>query len=361
MTVVSCSTVDDQVYDSETPVVADIAFTVSKEARPTTRMSAAVVQEEGQEYRGIEMRHIVPFAIGEAAKVTTSDVPKAFQVYGNGEKPVASREYYYYDNCSLMPGVNAFLCYGRAPQTYSDKHENGSLLETFPVDMLPKNFRFSLESIVDGNSTANSTANSLASYMTAIANVEGNLSVEVEFECAGDYMTATIGSNGFATFCSMEALDFSEVEDVRAYTVSTYQPKTGEVTLTRVYEVPAGMGLVLIGKEGEYEIPLGTGKAMVSNLLVGINENTTLNATEEDHTNFILPEDQEKAAFCAVTDEVELPFSKAYLPLPTESVAHLEDGKLTLHLADPSLGDVDGDGYVNISDVTTLVNIILGK
>ena len=39
----------------------------------------------------------------------------------------------------------------------------------------------------------------------------------------------------------------------------------------------------------------------------------------------------------------------------------LEDGKLTLHLADPSLGDVDGDGYVNISDVTTLVNIILGK
>ena len=174
MTVVSCSTIDDQPYDSETPVVADIAFTVSKEARPTTRMSAAVVQEEGQAYRGIEMRHIVPFAIGSAQKVSASDMPKAFQVYGNGEKPVASREYYYYDNCSLMPGVNAFLCYGRAPQTYSDKHENGSLLETFPVDMLPKNFRFSLESIVDGNSTANSTANSLASYMTAIANAEGN-------------------------------------------------------------------------------------------------------------------------------------------------------------------------------------------
>ncbi len=194
-----------------------------------------------------------------------------------------------------------------------------------------------------------------------IAKVEDNLSVEVEFECAGDYMTATIGSNGFTTFCSLEALDFSEVEDVRAYIVSTYQPKKGEVALTRIYEVPAGMGLVLIGKEGEYEIPLGTGKAMVSNLLVGINENTTLKATEEGRTNFILPEDQEEAAFCAVTDEVELPFGKAYLPLPTESIAHLEDGKLTLHLADPSLGDVNGDGYVNISDVTTLVNIILGK
>ena len=97
-------------------VVADIAFTVSKEARPTTRMSAAMVQEDVLEYRGIEMRHIVPFAIGEAAQVTADDLPKAFQVYGYGEKPVENRAYYYYDNCTLMSGVNAFLCYGRAPQ-----------------------------------------------------------------------------------------------------------------------------------------------------------------------------------------------------------------------------------------------------
>ncbi len=171
----------------------------------------------------------------------------------------------------------------------------------------------------------------------------------------------SIGSAGIATFCCSRNLDFSGTKDVKAYVVSAFRPTTGEVTLTRIYEVPAGTGLVLIGKEGEYEIPLGTGEAMVSNLLVGINENTTLKATEGDRTNFILPEDQGDAAFCAVTDEVELPFGKAYLPLPTESVAHLEDGKLTLHLADPSLGDVDGDGYVNISDVTTLVNIILGK
>ena len=174
--VTGCAADDElsQTSVTDATVVADIAFTVSKEARPTTRMSAAVVQEEGQAYRGIEMRHIVPFAIASAEKVTSSDMPKAFQVFGDGEQPVTSRAYYYYDNCSLMPGVNAFLCYGRAPQTYSDKHENGSLLETFPVDMLPKNFHFSLESIVDGNSTANSTANSLASYMTAIANAEGN-------------------------------------------------------------------------------------------------------------------------------------------------------------------------------------------
>jgi hypothetical protein len=118
------------------------------------------------------MRHIVPFAIASAEKVTSSDMPKAFQVYGNGEQPVASREYYYYDNCSLMPGVNAFLCYGRAPQTSTDKHVNGSLVETFPADMAPKDIRFSLEAITDNN--VHPTATALAEYMTAIANAEAN-------------------------------------------------------------------------------------------------------------------------------------------------------------------------------------------
>lgn len=160
-----------QASETDATVVADIVFTVSKEARPTTRMSAAVVQEAGQAYRGIEMRHIVPFAIASGTKVTASDMPKAFQIFGDGEKPVASRAFYYFDNCSLMSGVNAFLCYGRAPQAYSDKHANGSLIETFPIDMAPTNIRFSLEAIA---TDIDPTATALADYMTAIANAEGN-------------------------------------------------------------------------------------------------------------------------------------------------------------------------------------------
>ena len=160
-----------QVLETDT-VVADVAFTVSKEARPTTRMSAAVVQEEGQAYRGIDMRHIVPFAIASGEKVTTSDMPKAFQVLGDGDKPVDARAYYYYDNCTLMSGVNAFLCYGRAPKASTDKHANGSIVESFPADMAPNDIRFSLEAINDNN--IHPTAAALADYMTAIANAEGN-------------------------------------------------------------------------------------------------------------------------------------------------------------------------------------------
>ena len=160
-----------QASESDATVVVDIAFTVSEAARPTTRMSAAVVQDAGQSYRGIEMQHIVPFAIASATKVSASDMPKAFQVNGDGEKPVAARAYYYYDNCTLMSGVNAFLCYGRAPQTSTEKHINGSLEETFPIDMAPSNIRFSLETIATG---VHPTATALAEYMTAIANAEGN-------------------------------------------------------------------------------------------------------------------------------------------------------------------------------------------
>jgi len=98
-------------------------------------------------------------------------MPKAFQIYGNGEKPVVSKPYYYYDNCTLMSGVNAFLCYGRATQDYTDKHINGSLVETFPVDMSPQNIRFSLEPI--SSNTIHPTATDLTGYMTAIANAKG--------------------------------------------------------------------------------------------------------------------------------------------------------------------------------------------
>ncbi len=168
-----CATDDElpQVSETDATVVADIAFTVSKEARPTTRMSAAVVQEEGQAYRGIEMRHIVPFDIASGDKVTATDMPKAFQVYGNGEQPVDSRAYYYYDNCTLMSGVNAFLCYGCALEDLTDKHVNGSIVETFPIDMTTKDIRFSLEAIA---SDVHPTATALADYMTNIATAEAN-------------------------------------------------------------------------------------------------------------------------------------------------------------------------------------------
>lgn len=154
------------------PVAAAVAFAVNNHNNTaSSRMSSAVVQEEGQLYRGIEMRKIIPFAV--KGKITSTDMPKVFQVVGNGEKPVDARAYYYYDKCSLMQGVASFLSYGRAPRiTPENKAANGSIVETFPVDMAPKDIRFSLESI--SNKVVHAKANGLAHYMTQIATAKGN-------------------------------------------------------------------------------------------------------------------------------------------------------------------------------------------
>lgn len=168
-----CSKDDALLQDTqnEEPVAATLAFSVTTHTSAYTRMSSAVVQDAGQPYRGIEMRRIVPFAV--EGKITKTDLPKLFQVVGEGEKPVNSRAYYYYNSCALMSGVASFLSYGRAPQiSPANKAANGSIIETFPTDMAPKNIRFSLESI--SPKVANSVAISLANYMTAIANASAN-------------------------------------------------------------------------------------------------------------------------------------------------------------------------------------------
>ena len=154
------------------PVAAAVAFAVNNHNNTaSSRMSSAVVQEEGQLYRGIEMRKIIPFAV--KGKITSTDMPKVFQVVGNGEKPVDARAYYYYDKCSLTKGVASFLSYGRAPRiTPENKAANGSIVETFPANMAPKDVRFSLESI--SNKVVHDKANGLAHYMTQIATAKGN-------------------------------------------------------------------------------------------------------------------------------------------------------------------------------------------
>ena len=162
--------IDDELQQNQNDdVVADLAFAVTRSSKPSTRMTSAIVQDAGQPYRGITIRQIVPFAV--SGKITVNDLPKRFFIVSDGEKPVNDRPYYYYNDCSIMRGVNAFLSYGRATQASSDKHINGCLVETFPAGMEPKDIRFSLESIYP---TIHQNAEELASYMTKIAKAEGN-------------------------------------------------------------------------------------------------------------------------------------------------------------------------------------------
>ena len=148
-----------------------------------------------------------------------------------------------------------------------------------------------------------------------------------------------IGSAGMGTFSSTHPLDFSGTDDIKAYIVSAFKPSTGEVTLTRITDVPANTGIVVKGDANTYAIPWGSGETVVANMLVGVTEDTQLNKVDGDYTNYILAKKNNKLGFYAVTDGSTLSAGKAYLPLPTAQLPSVTGARqLTMVFDDETTG-----------------------
>ena len=126
-----------------------------------------------------------------------------------------------------------------------------------------------------------------------------------------------LDETGISTLCSYAGMDFSTVEGLKAYIISSFVPSEGKAVLTRVEEVPEKTGVLLMGNPGTYTIPMSIGETSLANLLVGVTEATNLNATDGDYTNYALQTDGE-IGFYAVTDNFSLAANSAYLPLPTD-------------------------------------------
>lgn len=153
-----------------------------------TRMSDAVVQEEGSVYRGLDRLSITPFAInGEDFanhdwKIVNTDV-SLLQLGDASPVNLTKETFHLYKSYSMTIGVNAFLVYGRAPKYSSDKAINGSLLymgkeETtmVPLSALTtpdlQKLRFTLDPICPLNA-APAEAGLLAGYLNHIAQTSG--------------------------------------------------------------------------------------------------------------------------------------------------------------------------------------------
>jgi hypothetical protein len=127
-----------------------------------------------------------------------------------------------------------------------------------------------------------------------------------------------MGSSGIMTYSNNSDLNFTSVSGLKAYIASGFNPATGDLTMTRVYEVPAGEGLILKGAADSYEVPYAETSAYYANLLVGVPTATTVNPTDGDYTNFILANDAVKGiGFYPLASEGEIGPNKAYLQLPT--------------------------------------------
>ena len=122
-----------------------------------------------------------------------------------------------------------------------------------------------------------------------------------------------------ATYCSPYDLDFSHVANLKAYIITGYDWQGKRVYATRVYDVPAGIGIYLVGDEGIYDVPRGTSTSYyVANMLVGTLTETIINPTDGDLTNLRLtgssPQD---ASFKTFTQPRTFSANRAYLQIPT--------------------------------------------
>ena len=192
-----------------------------------------------------------------------------------------------------------------------------------------------------------------------IVSVEGQTEVVATFREITE-ATITFTSALQTTYCSKHGLDFSNVEGLEAYIIPSYDQPSEQLTALRVKSVPAGMGILLkASRVGTYKVPYTETTAYNLNLLTGVTEEVTLNETDGEKVNYRYSESE--AAFLRIGESSVQPAATAYLQLPAQ-VANAETLRLVLtgEEAGPK-GDVNGDGKVNISDVTKLVNIILGK
>ncbi len=143
-----------------------------------------------------------------------------------------------------------------------------------------------------------------------------------------EYVTASIGATGWATFSSEEALDFANAtpSGLSAYMViGTGANKT--VTTSAVDNVPGSTGLLLNGTASTtYTIPVlaSSETNTTGNLMQACVTETTVNYNDNSSLNYVLVSNAGTAEFQKITNDVEdynhvtVGAGKAYLALTSD-------------------------------------------
>ena len=157
-------------------------------------------------------------------------------------------------------------------------------------------------------------------YETAVGwNVFTDI-VEIEPEVALTEVVITINDFGCGTYCSEYALDFSEVEGIKAYSAIGFNSNTQVVTLARVMTTMAGSGVFLKGEPGSYAVPIIEDcHDHTLNLLVGTLVQTVVDSTADGYSNFkfTIAESSDVPMFYPFMDNTVFSGGKAYLQIPT--------------------------------------------
>ena len=129
---------------------------------------------------------------------------------------------------------------------------------------------------------------------------------------------------GGATLVSENALDFTDVDDIKAYVAT--DANAGIVTFTRVYKVPANTPLYLTAESAvSVEVPVlnGDAETIGTNLLKGSATNTTSLQSTGDNKFYVFGVLNDEAGFYPVSTSKTLTSAagKAYLQLTAAPAA----------------------------------------
>ena len=130
-----------------------------------------------------------------------------------------------------------------------------------------------------------------------------------------DAASVTIGATGKTTYTASRPLDFTNAS-AQAYIAVGYDAADKQLTLARIYQVPADMPILIKGAEGVFEIPFAERvNYTYQNMFVGNASGKTveIGETDGDRTNYVM----KGGEFVTVNANAYIPAGKAYLQLPT--------------------------------------------
>ena len=192
----------------------------------------------------------------------------------------------------------------------------------------------------------------------SITYVNGTLTIEAG---SGDIdVNIVIPSSGMTTYCSAYDLNFSNVTAFKAYVIVGYSKKTNKVVALQVDEAPAGTGLFLKGVQGTYQMSIAESESYHTDMLAGVINATTIQATEGRYTNLIPYTLAGSTFFIPANNGSNVDANRAYLQIET---ARYNGQPVEIFLLDENnelFGDMNKDGVISITDVTFLVDMILG-
>jgi len=281
MALAGCQRQDEVTVSEPAPsyVLADLALSLPASSA-STRLSADVVQAEGQTFRGIQKLTLIPFS--KQGKVEKDDRPSyysGFDSYIDRTTPALKEDFdprfRYYDKVYLMNGVASFLTYGQATAASDNKAINGSLISkvagekaSIPdrLTVTAGDLSFELETIyneIDGTTgklKVPDEAQAIADYLTYIADTPGWKDAEnSKLQTLYESYTNFVGEGKYGVIAGSAA-------NVKAYVNELYQQLndaglTSEAIAEAIQSRISGNGFTkfTIGVTGTKVTSLGTG------------------------------------------------------------------------------------------------------